>query len=530
MKKVLSAIISLIIIITGTGLANTAYAVQTPVIKINAVTGKPGGFAVSWKRKSNVISYQIQYSTSSKFPKGGYKIVTINNPDCYGKTITGCMSERVYYVRLRAYMNIEGKKQYTPWSSAKSVKTRNKNEPKPTKIKSLTATASSFTVSWEAEKTAGGYQIQYSKNSKMPSADSTYVYVDSTNATSKTVSGLKTGDKYYVRVRSRNAVNGKRYYSSFTGVESITLKNTNVKSISITTAAGLTIEQGNTLKLNAQIYPANASDKTILWKTSDKTKAVVDANGVVTALRATEYVLITASSKDGGYSDSYELKITAQQGLLKKSDLDKLHLTAVKNLMIVAHPDDEMLWGGAHLLSGEYLVVVLTNSYKPLRKDEFETAMSHTNDKCIILSYPDIKKSWYDSEHNYHYQVDEWSVCKNGIINDINLILNYKKWDTVVTHNPAGEYGHLHHKLTSKYVTYAVNNSPNSCKTLYYFGNYYTAEQNNPEPMLDGDTAKIKNDIVNIYLDSSPNALKRHRHMVPYENWIESERWNELKK
>lgn len=31
------------------------------------------------------------------------------------------------------------------------------------------------------------------------------------------------------------------------------------------------------------------------------------------------------------------------------------------SLMVVAHPDDETIWGGAHLLKGKYVVVCITN-------------------------------------------------------------------------------------------------------------------------------------------------------------------------
>lgn len=31
--------------------------------------------------------------------------------------------------------------------------------------------------------------------------------------------------------------------------------------------------------------------------------------------------------------------------------------------------------------------------------------------------------------------------------------IDSKDWDKIVTHNPDGEYGHIHHKKVSKYVT-----------------------------------------------------------------------------
>ena len=40
--------------------------------------------------------------------------------------------------------------------------------------------------------------------------------------------------------------------------------------------------------------------------------------------------------------------------------------------MIVAHPDDETLWGGANLLKERYFVVCLTNGYDLIRSNEFK--------------------------------------------------------------------------------------------------------------------------------------------------------------
>lgn len=630
MKKTISVFLAIIILITGTGFSSTIFAASNiPSVNINALAGKPGGFAVSWKRKSNINGYQIQYSTSNKFPNGGYKLIDIANPDCYGKTVTGCMSNRTYYVRLRTYKNVNNKKQFSAWSSAKpvatrhrneaadttitslsgrpggyylawkqvanatgyqiqhstsskfpsggtktttvngstvtakqiagcmsnrtyyvrirtyrtvsgqnyysawsnikSIATRHRNEANPTYITYTTAFTTSFNVTWRKESTAQGYQLQYSTDKRFPSNNCTYLYIDGTDSTSKTVSKLKSGATYYVRIRSRKVVDGKRYYSEFSSAKTVNLSQVSVKSISITDPKGQTVEKGRKIKLHAQVSPSNAVDKSITWKTSDKTKATVDANGIVTAIRPTEYVLITATSNDGGFIDSYELKITANTGYLTKSDLDKLNLSSVNNLMIVAHPDDETLWGGAHLIKDNYFVVVLTNSYKEQRKSEFQQVMKQTNDKYIIMSYPDLKNTWYDENNNYKYSVDTWSTCRTGIQKDLELILNYKEWDTIVTHNPNGEYGHIQHQNISKKVTDIVTKSLSGDQEFYYFGNWYSKKANNPDPKLDDTNYKKKNSLVDVYLPSSPYAIANNRHMVQYENWIKYQDWNNKK-
>ena len=54
---------------------------------------------------------------------------------------------------------------------------------------------------------------------------------------------------------------------------------------------------------------------------------------------------------------------------LTMTDLAQLDLSQAKKLMIVAHPDDETLWGGAHLLEGDYLIVCLTHGSDAVRRN-----------------------------------------------------------------------------------------------------------------------------------------------------------------
>ena len=38
-----------------------------------------------------------------------------------------------------------------------------------------------------------------------------------------------------------------------------------------------------------------------------------------------------------------------------------IHAKEPESLMIVAHPDDETIWGGSHLTNGNYTVLCITN-------------------------------------------------------------------------------------------------------------------------------------------------------------------------
>jgi hypothetical protein len=95
--------------------------------------------------------------------------------------------------------------------SAESVKITVEVSPKKQIVKSLkTAKGKKLKVSWKKDKQATGYQIQYSTDKKFKKGTKT-ANINKNKIISKTVSKLKAGKKYYVRVRSyKNAkINGK---------------------------------------------------------------------------------------------------------------------------------------------------------------------------------------------------------------------------------------------------------------------------------------------------------------------------------
>lgn len=267
--------------------------------------------------------------------------------------------------------------------------------------------------------------------------------------------------------------------------------------------------------------PSNATDHRIKWSSSNKSAVSVDENGIVTALRPIESVDITAVCKaNPSLNCTWNFKITRKKGYITKQTLDNLDLTAIKNVMITAHPDDETLWGGGHLLEGEYLVVCMTHNWNEKRKTAFEQTMRTTNDKYLILDYPDVRKSL----GNGKYETDLLTTCKTAMKEDINQILTYKKWNLVVTHNPFGEYGKFLHQQISKMVTESFNKNADKTSTLYYFGRYYKPGSI-PGNKLSSDILAIKNSMVNRYYPTAKGAIVAFGHMIPYENWLLPSEW-----
>lgn len=71
-----------------------------------------------------------------------------------------------------------------------------------------------------------------------------------------------------------------------------------VSRITLSASTGLTLTKGQTQKLTATVAPANATNKTVTWKTSNKNVATVSENGLVTAVGGGD-ATITCTAKDG---------------------------------------------------------------------------------------------------------------------------------------------------------------------------------------------------------------------------------------
>lgn len=82
---------------------------------------------VKWKKlstkmsKNRITGYQIRYSTKSSMSSA--KTVTVKKYSTVSKKITKLKPKKKYYVQIRTYMTVKGKKYYSEWSKAKNIKT-----------------------------------------------------------------------------------------------------------------------------------------------------------------------------------------------------------------------------------------------------------------------------------------------------------------------------------------------------------------------------------------------------------------------
>lgn len=97
--------------------------------------------------------------------------------------------------------------------------------PKATSIKGkIIAKKKAFLVKWKKKTGITGYQIQYSTNKKFKNKGSKIKTVKKPSTTKLTVKKLKSGKKYYVRIRTYKTVNGTSYYSEWSKAKKVKIK------------------------------------------------------------------------------------------------------------------------------------------------------------------------------------------------------------------------------------------------------------------------------------------------------------------
>lgn len=100
---------------------NTTTSVKPVTVKKTTCSAKnrKGKLKITWKKKSGINGYQVQYSTNKKFKNA--KTKTIKNAKTTSKTYKAIKKGKKHYVRVRCYKVVNGRKYYSSWSKVKSA-------------------------------------------------------------------------------------------------------------------------------------------------------------------------------------------------------------------------------------------------------------------------------------------------------------------------------------------------------------------------------------------------------------------------
>ena len=119
-----------------------------------------------------------------------------------------------------ATINIIGKREYT----GKITKTFKVN-PKASKVSKLTSPKTKkLKVTYKKVSGVTGYEVTYSTSKKFTKKTTKTATVKGAAKTSKTISKLKKGKTYYVKVRAYKTVSGTKYYSAYSKYKKLKIK------------------------------------------------------------------------------------------------------------------------------------------------------------------------------------------------------------------------------------------------------------------------------------------------------------------
>ena len=115
------------VIITGkggySGTITKTFKVNPKGTALKKITPKKKAIVIKWKKNAKQTSgYEIEYSLKKSFKKAD--TIKVKNNKITSKKIKRLKSKKTYYVRIRAYQTVKGKKLYSDWSKAKTVDTK----------------------------------------------------------------------------------------------------------------------------------------------------------------------------------------------------------------------------------------------------------------------------------------------------------------------------------------------------------------------------------------------------------------------
>lgn len=186
-----------------------------------------------------------------------------------------------------------------------------------------------------------------------------------------------------------------------------------VESISLNHDAKTFTKAGETLQLTATIYPDSATNKTVTWKSSDKTVATVDESGLVTAV-GNGTANITATTEDGNFKATCQVTVEIPELTLS---LDKTELTLTqteeqqKLTATVSDTEEKVTW----LSSDPFVATVTRDGTVTAIANGTATITASAGDKTVSCT---VEVALTDTPAHTHVWSKSW---------DANVFYHYRR-------------------------------------------------------------------------------------------------------
>lgn len=184
-----------------TGSVSRTITIAPTATVISSVTNTETGIRLKWKKTTGAEKYII-YRKAGNGSWKKYKSVKAANGCSF--TDTKVTNGSKYAYKIRAYAD----GVYGAYSSIHTI-----YRVKQPALKVKKTGKGRLKCSWKKNTKANSYQIMYGTKASMQGAKT--IAIKKARTVKKTITGLKAGKKYYIRIRSCKTVNKKKYYSSW---------------------------------------------------------------------------------------------------------------------------------------------------------------------------------------------------------------------------------------------------------------------------------------------------------------------------
>lgn len=95
MKRILSIIIMVLILVTSMAFPVNVFAADIPNTKITSLKAENKTIKVKWKKRANITGYQIQVATDKKFKKNAKTVVVKKQKNNYSNNKKTKIKEKI---------------------------------------------------------------------------------------------------------------------------------------------------------------------------------------------------------------------------------------------------------------------------------------------------------------------------------------------------------------------------------------------------------------------------------------------------